>query len=112
MPFINCKLNVSLTEEQENSIKTEFGKAISLIPGKSEDWLMVNIEPDCNLYFRGSKDTPTAMVSVMVYGKPNRAAYDKLTPKLNQILSSVAKIENMYVSYSETPNWGFNTFNF
>lgn len=112
MPFIDCKLNVDITKQQEIELKAEFGKAISLIPGKSENWLMVNIQPKCALYFRGSNEKPTAMVSVTVYGKPNPDAYDALTSRLNTILQSVANIEEMYVSYLETTNFGYNGSNF
>ena len=41
MPFINSKVNVPLTEEVKEALKTKLGQAISLIPGKSENWLMV-----------------------------------------------------------------------
>lgn len=112
MPFIDCKMNVEITKEQELAIKSELGKAISLIPGKSENWLMVNIQPECSLYFRGSSDKPTAMVSVTIYGKAQPSAYDELTAQINKILSSVAGIEEMYVSYAETDNFGYNGSNF
>ncbi len=112
MPFIDCKLNVDISKQQELELKSEFGKAISLIPGKSENWLMVNIQPKCALYFRGSNEKPTAMVSVTVYGKVNPNAYDSLTARLNTILQSVANIEEMYVSYTETSNFGYNGSNF
>lgn len=112
MPFIDCKLNVDITPAQETALKEEFGKAISLIPGKSESWLMVNIQPSCALYFRGSKTTPTAMVNVSVYGNPNPGAFDKLTARINSILSDTADIEESYVSYSTTPYWGYNGSNF
>lgn len=36
MPFINSKVNVKTTEEQQKELKTRLGKAISIIPGKSE----------------------------------------------------------------------------
>ena len=112
MPFIDCKLNVDITKQQEAELKDEFGKAISLIPGKSESWLMVNIQPKCSLYFRGSNEEPIAIVSVTVYGKPNPTAYDALTARFNTILSRIAGIEQMYVSYSETSNFGYNGSNF
>ena len=112
MPFIDCKMNVDLTKEQETEIKDEFGRAISLIPGKSENWLMVNIQPKCALYFRGSNEKPTAMVSVTIYGRANPTAYDALTDRFNTILSNVANIEEMYVSYTETGNFGYNGSNF
>ena len=41
MPCIQTKVSVKMTEQQEKTIKTELGKAISLIPGKSENWLML-----------------------------------------------------------------------
>ncbi|MBQ1388403.1 MAG: hypothetical protein IIY78_02140 [Clostridia bacterium] len=112
MPFINCKLNVDITKEQEIELKDEFGRAISLIPGKSETWLMVNIEPRCALYFRGSNEKPTAMINVIVYGKANPTAYDSLTARFNTILSQVCGIKDMYVSYQETSNFGYNGSNF
>ncbi len=112
MPFIDCKLNVPITQEQETTLKTEFGKAITAIPGKSESWLMVNIQPSCALYFRGSKDKPTAMVSVTIYGKAQPSAYSTLTERLDNVLRSVVGVEEMYVRYAETSNWGYNGNNF
>jgi len=50
MPFIDVKLSESLETEKIESVKTELGKAIPLLPGKSENYLMVNIEPECHLY--------------------------------------------------------------
>ena len=41
MPFINSKISVTVTNEQEQEIKTRLGQAIQTIPGKSESWLMV-----------------------------------------------------------------------
>ena len=112
MPFIDCKINVDITKQQEEEIKAEFGKAISTIPGKSENWLMVNIQPNCAIYFRGSNEKPTAMVSVTIYGTAASNAYDTLTSQINTILKNIAGIEEMYVSYSETPNFGYNGSNF
>ncbi len=51
MPFINVKLSETLEEPQIERVKTELGKTISLLPGKSETYLMVNIEDGCNLFF-------------------------------------------------------------
>ena len=45
MPFMQLKTNVAVTEQQETLLKTSFGSAITAIPGKSETWLMVGIEP-------------------------------------------------------------------
>ena len=39
MPFIKSKVSVPLSKEQETEIKTKMGKAIELVPGKSETYL-------------------------------------------------------------------------
>jgi phenylpyruvate tautomerase PptA (4-oxalocrotonate tautomerase family) len=50
MPFINVKISEKLSDTQVDNIKSRLGEAISLIPGKSEAWLMVNIQ-DLSLAF-------------------------------------------------------------
>ena len=49
MPFINSKISVALSEDQEQEIKSRLGQAITTIPGKSESWLMVGFEPEYKL---------------------------------------------------------------
>ena len=61
MPFINIKTNVSVSDEQKTSIKSAMGRAITAIPGKSEGWLMVGIEPEYNLWFKGD-DAPAELM--------------------------------------------------
>lgn len=34
MPFINSKISVALSEDQEQEIKSRLGQAITAIPGK------------------------------------------------------------------------------
>ena len=63
MPFINSKISTPISIEQEQALKTRLGQAISIVPGKSESWLMLGFEPNYNLYFRGSNSEPLAMVS-------------------------------------------------
>ena len=43
MPFISTKTNVTVTKEKETQLKERLGQAISIIPGKSESWLMLAI---------------------------------------------------------------------
>ena len=38
MPFINSKISTSVSAEQEQALKTRLGQAISIVPGKSENW--------------------------------------------------------------------------
>ena len=75
MPFINSKISTSVSAEQEQALKTRLGQAISIVPGKSENWLMLGFEPNYNLYFRGDNSEPLAMVDVSVFGDEDAAAF-------------------------------------
>ena len=41
MPYIKTTTNVSVPADKEQIIKQKLGKAIEIIPGKSERWLMI-----------------------------------------------------------------------
>ncbi len=114
MPFIDSKVSVKITEEQEKELKTRLGQAISLIPGKSESWLMTGFEDDYHLYFRGDNSEPIAYIEVRLFGGPNKAAFQKMTEEITKIYGEVLGIapDHMYIKYSATPDWGWNGGNF
>lgn len=114
MPFIDTKVSVKITDEQEKEIKTRLGKAISLVPGKSESWLMTGFEDEYHLYFRGDNSQPTAFVEVSIFGSPNKDAFSKLTGEITKILGDVLGIaaDHVYVKYTTTTDWGWSGSNF
>ncbi|MBR6837579.1 MAG: hypothetical protein IKM72_16480 [Oscillospiraceae bacterium] len=113
MPFINVKTNTPVSKDKETALKSALGEAISIIPGKSESWLMVEIEPERKLYFKGS-DAPAAMVSVSVCGSADSASFNKLTDSICTLLNSELGIDTArtYVKYEATKDWGWNGSNF
>lgn len=114
MPFINSKVSTAITPEQEQEIKSRLGKSISIIPGKSEQWLMVGFQDNYHLYFRGSSEEPMAFVEVQVYGGENPDAFEKLTAAITDIFCEVLglKADHIYVKYEAVGNWGWNGANF
>ena len=114
MPFINTKVSVKITPEQEISLKTQLGKAISVIRGKSESWLMLNFEDNCRMYFKGDNSKPLAFVEVKIYGSASDREYSQLTGKITDILGNVLGIspDCIYVKYEEVEYWGYNGYNF
>ena len=86
MPFINVKTNAAVPSDKMDGIKTRLGQAITAIPGKSEGWLMVGIEGEQMLYFRGTAE-PAAMVSVSLYGTASGNAMSTLTAHISGILT-------------------------
>lgn len=113
MPFINVKTNVSVSAGKEEAVKSALGQAVTAIPGKSESWLMVGLQPDYKLYFKG-ESSPAAMVEVSIFGSAPSSAFEKLTAKVCDILNKELEIppSRVYVSYSQTPDWGWNGSNF
>lgn len=114
MPFINSKISTKVTEAQKTELKTKLGEAISLIPGKSESWLMLGFEDAYSLYFRGDNSQPIAFVEVSVFGAENRQAFSNLTSKICEIYHQVLGIspDHIYVKYEAVANWGWNGGNF
>lgn len=113
MPFINIKTNTEVSAEKAKKIKTHLGLAITAIPGKSEGWLMVGIEDNYQLFFKGT-DKPAAMVEVSLYGNASSNALGVLTSNITGILLDILGIstDRIYVSYMSTENWGWNGSNF
>ena len=114
MPCIQTKVSVKMTEQQEKAIKAKLGQAISLIPGKSENWLMLTFEDGCKIYFQGDCDKPAAFVEVKIYGKANGSVYNQMTAAITDILSKELQIapNRIYVKYEEVTYWGWNGNNF
>ena len=114
MPYIHTRVNVPLTESQEITLKTEWGKAIALLPGKSESWLMAGFEDNCHLYFKGSGEAPMAFVEVKIFGSADGGDYERLTVRITEVLQQVLDIsaDHVYVKYEEVQYWGWNGRNF
>lgn len=114
MPFIDSKVSVKVTKEQETELKSRLGQAISIIPGKSEGWLMVGLQDEYRMYFRGDDSEPMAFIEVRIFGGPNKDAFEKMTAELTKIYGEVLGIaaDHMYIKYSATTDWGWNGSNF
>ena len=112
MPFINLKTSAAVSDEKADELKSRFGKSITCL-GKSEAWLMVNVEGGKKMYFKGAEGD-TAIAEIALFGKAGRAQYDKMTEETCRIISDVLGISSgrIYVKYEETEHWGIDGFNF
>lgn len=112
MPFIELKTNQNI-DDIKDALKSELGNAITAIPGKSENWLMVELEGNKTMYFQGN-DEPCAMFEIAVFGKASDDAYDDLTKHICKISEKYLNVSpgRTYIKYSEIEHWGYNNFNF
>lgn len=114
MPYMNAKVSVAISKEKEESIKQKLGKAIELLPGKSEQWLMISLEENCTLYFKGTAERPMAFVEVKLFGRSTKEAYQRLTAGITDIINEELNIpaDCIYVTYAEVEHWGWSGKNF
>lgn len=114
MPYISTKTTVSIDEAKEKILKEKLGKAIELLPGKTEAWLMLSFEDNVKMYFKGDNSKPCAYVEVNIFGKASDAAYDAMTAAVCDIYNKELGIptDRIYVKYEECDHWGWNGSNF
>ena len=113
MPYISIRTNKKVEDNKAEEIKRKLGEDISIL-GKSESWLMVDINDVADkLYFRGNKDD-IAYVEVKLFGRSDASHYNIITENITNNINSNLGIDpdKIYVSYFETSNWGWNGKNF
>lgn len=102
------KTNQKVTKNQELKLKAGLGQAIGLVPGKSEDVLMVGVEDQYHLYLRGNDQEPLAYISVAIYGTPDHPRYPELNLAITQLFYEVLKIQpdHLFIDYDDIKSWG------
>ncbi len=113
MPFIDSRITVPVSREKKEEIKAKLGQAIGALH-KTENYLMVGIESDYDLWMAGKKLEKGAYVAVSLYGSASPEDYDRMTGKICDILWKELGIPgtSVYVTYHPVPDWGWNGRNF
>ena len=109
MPMINLTTSAAIDAPAAEKLKAGLGRAIPLLPGKSESLLMISLRGNTPMYFHGEA-LDLAFVEVNCFGHLPSAAYEKLTGAVTELLGDVLAIkpENVFIKYFETDNWGWN----
>ena len=107
MPYIAVSTSKMLSDEQKDAIKTALGEKISIIPGKTETVLMVDIADGHTMYMAGKK-RELAFLDVRCYGATefeNKKAFAEAAVEAVQQATGLAE-DSIYLTYSEFANWG------
>ena len=109
MPYISFQTNNKLSKEDKNKIGKKAGELITILPGKVEERLMINVEDDCHLMFRG-ENNPCMMIQVKLFNASSIEAKTEFANKLvNEIsLISGVPVSEIFMNYAEYPNWVVN----
>ena len=108
MPFIKVKVSCEITDEQEKTLKTRFGKAISLVSGKSEEYLLLEFEDKCRLWLRGECDPPVAYIEAAIFGNEDHRGFDDFTAEATGAITDVLGIrpDRVYIKFEDIAAWG------
>lgn len=114
MPFINTRINRPLSQEKEELLKARLGEAITVFPGKSEQWLMLGFEDNARLWFHGENDFPMAFVEVQLLGTAAPEVCERMTQTLCALYSEILGIspDAVYVKFDFIKEWGWNNQTF
>ena len=107
MPYIAVTTSKALSDEQKDELKKAIGQKISLIPGKTEAALMVDISDNHTMYFAGEK-RKLAYVDVRCYGSTEFENKKALTEALFDAVELHTGLhdDSIYLTYTEFSNWG------
>ncbi len=108
MPFIKIKTSCPITEKQETALKSRLGKAIGLVPGKSEAYLLLEFKDNCRLWLRGQNDEPIVYMEAAIYGSESHRGYNSFTAELTKMFEEILNIrqDHIYIKYEDIIAWG------
>lgn len=114
MPFIKVTTSAQLSEEQKIEVENRLSDVISVIPGKSDRYLMLCVDDSKEMMFHRDRRNPVAMVEVKIFGSCSKEACGDLTELICEILRQEAGVEPdcCYVKFEEVEKWGYNGFMF
>ena len=109
MPFVKFTTTKTLTLQQEVSLKKVTGELISIFPNKSEEYLMVHIEDNQVMYFKG-KEIECIRIVVELYRQCDMEYKKEFVKKLMKEVAHITNIpvEQQYLTIKEYDNWGMN----
>lgn len=107
MPFITIITTKTLTLQQEVTLKEIAGKLISIFPNKTEDYLMMHIEDNQVMYFKG-KELDCMKIDVQLYGYVDIQYQREFCERFMKEIEKVTQISisRQYLTIHEYEHWG------
>lgn len=107
MPFIMSKVSVSLNSAQEFQLKSRLGKAMEILPGLSEKYLLAGFESNQHFYLRGDNTQPIAFIEVSIFSNENHVGYEEFSAEVMKIFVNILNIspQNVYIKFADIPCW-------
>jgi hypothetical protein len=109
MPYLSVNISPRLDAAQKEQLKTELGRLITLIPGKTEPDLIVRIADSGAMYMDG-REISCAYIDLRVYTKTTDEAKKRFTCETCAYIAREfgVPVERQYLTISEFENWGYD----
>ena len=116
MPVVHTYCSAPISPASREVLKAAYGRAIEVVPGKSEAWLMCLFEDDAHIYFAGDDAEPSAYVEVGVFARSEvpSSAWERFTEEVTPVICCELGVDasRLYIRYGWTPDFGWNGANF
>ncbi len=108
MPYISTTTTKKIDEAAKKALKEDFARAITLIPGKSEEWLMLSFTGEADMFFRGTTEGGAAIIEVAILGSAKKEELMALTAALCDSVEKNLGLDKdrIYVKFTEHASWG------
>ena len=107
MPFMDIKASCPVNSQQEVQLKSALGRAIALIPGKTESHLMLRVEDNCRMWFAGEQEGPIVMVEVAIYGSASAQAVSDFGREAVALIKKELGAAHVYLNLRQSTDWSY-----
>ncbi len=109
MPYIHVSTDAALDQKQKSDLKAMLGQTIELLPGKSEAVLMLRIDEQTQMYFKGEKGN-CAILAVHLYKESPHEAKKVYAKQVLKQFCELTKLpaERVFMNFTEHNDWAGN----
>lgn len=116
MPVVHTHCSEPIPASAREALKSAYGRAIEVVPGKSEAWLMCVFDESAPIYFAGDDSAPSACVEVSAFARSAvpSDAWERFTEEVTPVIARELGVDpsRLYIRYGWTPDFGWNGSNF
>lgn len=109
MPYLHVKTSIAVNDPMKEALRNELAGIMDILPGKTRDNTMIQIEDGATLTMGDSKD-PCAFVDLRLFKPSPDEAKARFVRAAGEILKEQLGIElrRIYMNVIELPSWGAN----
>ena len=107
MPYISVTTSLKPSGEQMLRVKSELGRLIGLVPGKTEENLMIDLAASRSM-FKAGEAVACAFVEAKLWGKVEAGAKKRFVEEVLAMLRRELGLEerNLFLNLLELDEWG------